>query len=462
MARLFEHPTLRQRRRQEADDSPPNPLTEPVRRRRQPLPSRLERPSVSQPLLRTILLLVLFGLFMLFSASARDSMLEVAREQQDRQEQQLELSLGQPSSSATRPAPSQAVPAQPPPPTDQLPPQTGHPWAYVSKQAVFLVLGLGAMVFFSRVPYTAYANPATIYGVWAGVLLLLALTALVGDTANGSERWLSLGPLRFQPSELAKPAIVLLLAFALSARYRAGPMLAASLASGFMILLIFKQPNLSISLLLSGVYITLMFLGGLALPWFATLVPAACFVAWYVWHTPYQKARILGWWRPWDYPLKEGYNLIQSLYAIGNGGVLGAGYGQGIQKLSYLPFHHTDFIFAVIAEELGLLGTVGTVALYTAFAWYGFTAALRAKNRFGQLLGVGIVCVVLYQAIINMAVATGLFPVTGVTLPLISYGGTSVVVTLAMLGVLLNISRDGNQPAVLVQPKQAPDDEMDA
>jgi cell division protein FtsW len=155
----------------------------------------------------------------------------------------------------------------------------------------------------------------------------------------------------------------------------------------------------------------------------------------------YQLKRIMGWLDPWSDPQGIGYNIIQSLYAIGSGGLFGVGYGMSRQKLFWLPFGYTDFIFAVISEELGLIGCIILIGLFTAFIYRGFFIASKCANHFGKLVAFGITFVIGFQAFTNMAVATGVFPVTGVTLPLISHGGTSVVITMAMLGILLNISR---------------------
>jgi cell division protein FtsW len=321
----------------------------------------------------------------------------------------------------------------------------GHPFGLVVKQVLFIVIGLGAMLVLSRIPYTTYEKANWRWGGWLGVMSLLLATSLMGTTANGSERWLSLGFVQIQPSELAKPVGALLLAFALS-RPRGPEWLGTLVLHGAaylaMVAFIFEQPNLSISLLLMSTLVTLTFVAGLPMMLYATVLPLGlAAVAFKVSHTPYQRDRIVGWLHPEKYPDGIGYNLIQSLYAFGHGGLVGKGYGQSIQKHFYLPFHYTDFIFSVIGEELGLLGTLGTVLLYGILAWRGLSIAYECPRPFGQLLALGLTCLIVFQAIINLCVATQLFPVTGVTLPLISYGGTSVVVTLAMIGVLLNLSR---------------------
>jgi cell division protein FtsW len=324
-----------------------------------------------------------------------------------------------------------------------------HPWGFWLKQVVFMAVGWGALVFCAQVPTRVWGSPGLLLGGWLTVMVLLLLTMVAGVTANGSERWLSVAGFQFQPSELAKPLGVMLLAWALSQRGSQRPLVVVSLAYALMVGLILKQPNLSITLLLSATYVLLCFMGGLQAAWFSLLVPAMAGAGLYIRNTPYQWRRIQGWLDPFADKLDAGYNLIQSWFAFAQGGLWGVGYGNSVQKLAYLPFHYTDFIFAVAAEEWGLVGSLSIVGLYAYFVWRGWHVALNARTSFGQLLGMGLIAVIGLQAGINLAVATGLFPVTGVTLPLMSYGGTSAVVTLAMVGILLSLSREANQPLPL-------------
>jgi cell division protein FtsW len=211
---------------------------------------------------------------------------------------------------------------------------------------------------------------------------------------------------------------------------------------GMMILLIYQQPNLSVSMILGFMTLMMLFIGGIPLSVYLMTLPLLGYILFHkIMDTPYQKRRIVGWLNPWADPQDAGYNLIQSYYAIGSGGLFGVGLGHSIQKLYYLPFQYTDFIFAVICEELGLIGAIIVLGLFAIVGWRGFSIAFGCPSNFGQMLAFGITGVILLQAIINISVTVGLMPVTGVTLPLISYGGTSMVITLAMIGVLLNISR---------------------
>ena len=271
---------------------------------------------------------------------------------------------------------------------------------------------------------------------------LLLLTQLVGDTANGSERWLSIGPVRFQTSELAKPAVALLLAWAWSdqSHKRNERLATAGLMCLGIIGLIFKQPNLSITLLLSSAVLGVSFMAGLPTWLYVGGLPFAFWMLFEkIRQTPYQWRRIEGWLNPWKDPQDVGYNIIQSFYAISSGGLVGTGYGNSVQKLFYLPFQHTDFIFAIICDELGFLGAVVTLSFYGWLALRGFNISRNADTPFKQLLAFALTWMLVVQAVINISVATGLFPVTGVTLPLISYGGTSVVVSLAMIGLLFSL-----------------------
>jgi cell division protein FtsW len=313
--------------------------------------------------------------------------------------------------------------------------------AYVLRQSVAISVGLAAMGLCSRISFKFWRRAG--YPLAFLSIFLLLLTMLIGTTANGSERWLVIGGLQIQPSEFAKLAVIILMAHAVSQRRLNSGVLWINLALiGVMVALIFKQPNLSVSILLGILTGAMLFLGGMKKTFFLLGLPAVAYGVWQkILETPYQLRRIEGWLDPWGDPRDTGYNLIQSLYAIGLGGVFGRGLGNSLQKLNYLPFQHTDFIFAVICEELGLWGSLLVLGLYTVIGWRGFTITSRCASPFGRMLAFGLTAALLLQAAINISVTTGLMPVTGVTLPLISYGGTSAFITLVMIGILLNISR---------------------
>ena len=318
---------------------------------------------------------------------------------------------------------------------------TGNSLSFWLKQVLCTVLGGGLLWWLSGVPYARYQRWA--WPLTVATLVLLALTMVMGVTSNGSERWLSVGPLQFQPSELAKPAVALLMAQALSAgRHRFLKGVQATLAVVVLMALIFKQPNLSVTLLLGSLWLVQVFLAGVPAVLFSVGLPLGAYALyWQVRQTPYQWRRIAGWLNPWASPQDLGYNIIQAYYAIGSGGFWGRGFGNSIQKLYYLPFQYTDFIMAVMAEEWGFVGVLLVLGLYTWWGVCGLGIALRCPTTFGQYLAFGLVWLLLAQAIINLSVCSGLFPVTGVTLPFISYGGTSMMTSLAMVGMLLSISR---------------------
>lgn len=320
--------------------------------------------------------------------------------------------------------------------------ETGTSLSLVLKQFVAMAIGFALMLGISRLHFQFWRKLAL---PMAGVsILLLLLTMFIGVTANGSERWIAL-PLgfQFQPSDMAKIAAICLIAQATSLRKGQNLHWFFNIALvGVMILLIYQQPNLSVSMILGFVMFLMLLVSGFPLIVFGLTLPLIVMVLVHkIKHTEYQWRRIIGWLNPWADPLDTGYNLIQSYYAIGSGGILGVGLGHSIQKLYYLPFQHTDFIFSVICEELGFPGALIVIALFALLGWRGFTIAMNCTNPFGRMLAFGLTLAICLQALINICVTVGLMPVTGVTLPLISYGGTSVVMTLMMIGILLNISR---------------------
>jgi len=320
--------------------------------------------------------------------------------------------------------------------------ETGNSMSLLIKQCIALVVGLGVMRLVQQVPVDFFNRVARPLGIAS--LFCLALTFVIGTTANGSERWIPLPfGFSFQPSDLAKVAAILLMAQGLTRPRLFNPQLFGNLALiGVMLVLILKQPNLSVTMIVSCVTFLMLIVSGLPR---AGILAALCGIGgvayWEILHTSYQMKRIQGWLNPWASPLEIGYNLIQSYYAIGSGGLWGAGLGNSVQKLFYLPFQHTDFIFSVICEEWGFFGAVIVIGLFGLLAWRGFCIAWRCPHPFGRYAAFGLTLSLIIQAYINIAVTTGLMPVTGVTLPLISYGGTSLIVTLMMIGMLLNISR---------------------
>ena len=324
---------------------------------------------------------------------------------------------------------------------------TDSAWSLFKSQAMWLGVGTAGVLVLLRVDYHRWRRPAVL-GMGAS-LLLLALTAVpsVGLSANGARRWLGVGSVVFQPSEVAKLAFVVVVADLLSrperpmedTRSTLQPVLALT---GVIATLLMMQPHLGASLLIAGVAVTMLYFAGARLTHLALAsTVGACLAALLVAYSPWRRARVLGFMDPWEDPLGNGYQTLQSLHALAAGGVDGLGLGSGRAKWGFLPYAHTDFIFAVIGEELGLVGSLFVVTLFVVIAATGLSVALRAPDRFGMLLAVGITSWIILQATLNIGAAVAVFPVVGITLPLLSFGGTSLVTTLAAMGVLLNVAR---------------------
>jgi len=318
-----------------------------------------------------------------------------------------------------------------------------NPVYFPIKHITAVIIGFILLVATSKINYKIW-RPWTI-PIAMGATLLTAATLIpgVGRVDYGSARWL----FGIQPSEFTKMATILLVSSAItnSKSLFSRKMLDHLLIVGIMIVIVLKQPNLSIAVILTMITVSLLLVGGASFRLIGgfglgSVSLLLIFGVENLMHG-YQMKRITGWLDPWSDPQGIGYNIIQSLYAIGSGGLFGAGYGMSRQKLFWLPFCYTDFIFAVICEEFGFIGAVSLIGLFLAFIYRGFYIANRCTNHFGKLLAFGITFSIAVQAFINIAVATGVFPVTGVTLPLISHGGTSIVITMGMLGILLNISK---------------------
>ena len=323
----------------------------------------------------------------------------------------------------------------------------------VIKQLLGIGLGTAACIVTSRIPYRFWRQNwvvATGLGVSA-VLLILVIIPGIGVYINGSRRWLSVGGLSFQPSELAKFAIVLYMATVLS---WSGPrikrlwtgIVPVLIVPGITFLLILEQPNLStagsimivslILIIMAGAkwrHILLMLTGGL------------CVGGFYAWSEPYRRRRLLSFRNPFAMMHDEGYQLSQSLIAFGSGGVFGMGLGQGRQKYAYLPYPESDFIFAIVGEDFGLLGCLAVIALFVALMIAGYRVAIACRDKFGALLAAGITSSITVQAFLNMGVVVGILPTTGLPLPFFSAGGTSVSITMAAMGILMNISRNAGK-----------------
>jgi len=326
---------------------------------------------------------------------------------------------------------------------------SGDAFSEVKKQLFGMAIGAVAMFFTSRIPYWFWGRHKVAVGgiVISAVLLIMVIIPGVGVYINGSRRWLRLGPLSFQPGEFAKYAVVLFVSLALAARGRRveklfSGILPVLVPSGVMFLLILEQPNLSTAGTIVIVSVILVMLAGAK--WRHMLVLGAgglAVGAYYAWSAPYRRERLLSFMDPFAKMSDEGYQLSQSLIAFGSGGVFGMGLGQGRQKFAYLPYPESDFIFAIVGEDLGLFGCLAVILLFIAFLFAGMRIALRCPDAFGCLLAAGITSMICVQAFINMGVVVGILPTTGLPLPFFSAGGTSLSITMAAVGIVLSVSR---------------------
>lgn len=368
--------------------------------RRTPAP-----PSIDYPFLILVLLLLAVGLAMLYSASYAQSLYDTGYQ------------------SSTR---------------------------YLQKQAVCALIGMAAMYFFSRIPAAAWKRLAwPVYG--AGIVLLLAVLVF-GQSVNGAKRWINIAGIQFQPSELAKFSMILLLArltrlYGDSAQdFRHGVLGFGCAMLGLLIPLALEK-HLSAIMLMGMVGVVMMFVAGTRAKWLALgALAAAAFVLIYITFMGYAGDRVTAWLHPELDPSDTGYQILQSLYAIGSGGLLGLGYGRSKQKYLYLPFQYNDYIFAIICEEVGLIGALAIIGLFSAVIARGYWIALRARDRFSTVLAAGLVTLIAVQTILNLGVVTNLLPSTGIALPFFSYGGTALAVNLGEMGILLSISRYRNEP----------------
>ena len=363
--------------------------------------------SVDIPFLILVLLLLAVGLVMLYSASSAQSMYDTGY------------------SSSTR---------------------------YLKKQALCAVIGLGAMWAFSRVPAKLWMKWAwPLYGVSIGLLLLVLVA---GESVNGAKRWINIAGVQFQPSEVAKFTLIVLFArltkgFGPDARkFRYGVFGFSTALLGILIPLALEK-HLSAIMLMGMVAVTMMYVAGTHPKWIlAGAGAAAVFVVVYISLMGYAGDRVSAWLHPELDPGDTGYQILQSLYAIGSGGAFGLGFGKSRQKYLYLPFQYNDYIFAVVCEELGLVGALVIIALFGALIFRGYWIALRARDRFSTVFAAGLVTLIAVQTILNFCVVTNLLPSTGIALPFFSYGGTALAVNLGEMGILLNISRQRDQTKI--------------
>ena len=324
--------------------------------------------------------------------------------------------------------------------------RNNDPYLFLFKQLTFAVLGVGMLCLVMRIDYRTYREPVVIWTALAitGVLLV---AVLFGRPIKGATRWLNLGGLGIQPSELAKIAIIMFVAALLERRMDrvnepSYTLLPIGLVVGTAVGLILLQPDLGTTVAILTITGVMVFAAGISYQYLLGLglaaLPALYFL---VMRSDYRRRRVLAFLDPWSDPLGDGFQVIQSFIAMGTGGLFGRGLMDGVQKLFYLPEPHNDFIYAVIGEELGLAGTTVVLACFCVIAWRGLRTSFRAADRFGAFLALGLTVMVAFQAFFNMSVVLGLLPTKGIPLPFVSYGGSSLLINLAGMGILLNISQ---------------------
>jgi cell division protein FtsW len=324
--------------------------------------------------------------------------------------------------------------------------ENGSQFYYVIKQGMWTTIGFAAMFGAMQFNYQQLKSRRIIYGLLV-ITVVLLLSVFAFSPSNGAHRWIKLAGFSLQPSELAKLTLALFLAGFLE--LRAGEegdfwrtFVPCGLVTAVLALLIILEPDLGTALMLALSFTVITFTAGARVKHLAlAAAPALVGLIGMLIFVPWRFGRVITFLDPWADPQNKGFQVVQSLIAVGSGGAHGLGFAQGKQKMLFLPFAHSDFIFAVISEELGLIGALGVVATFGLFLWRGIRAALHAPDRFGMLLSVGIVTSIVAQALFNISVVLSMVPTKGIPLPFISYGGSSLVPTLAAVGILLNVSQ---------------------
>ena len=323
---------------------------------------------------------------------------------------------------------------------------------YFARQAVFAIVGIGIMLFFSTWNYQIWRSVS--FFILAAAIVFLLLVPLIGIEENGAKRWIYLGFTSFQPSEVAKLGIVLTFASMISyyrermQSFREGILpfvVILAVVCGLLVL----EPHLSAIIIILGVSAAMLFLGGVKLRWFALgLGVVGVFVAVYLATKGYAGDRIQAWLHPFEDESDSGYQIVQSLYAIGSGGLMGLGLGRSRQKYLYLPEEHNDYIFPIVCEELGFVGAMVVLLLFLLLILRGYWIALHARDRFGMLVVGGLTTLLALQVFLNIGVVTNLLPATGISLPFFSYGGTALLIQLCEMGVILSVSRQNDNKLI--------------
>ncbi|MBA3355346.1 MAG: putative lipid II flippase FtsW, partial [Pyrinomonadaceae bacterium] len=327
--------------------------------------------------------------------------------------------------------------------------ENGNEFHYVLKQAIWTGIGFVVMLAAMQVDYKHLRNRRIVYGLLAlTTVMLLAVFAF--PATNGAHRWIKLPSLSIQPSELSKPALVIFLAYFLERR--AGEegqfwktFMPCTVVTCALAGLIVIEPDLGTAMMLGMIFVVVVYTAGARIKHLGmAAAPALLVVAGLLILVPYRTRRLITFLDPWADPQGTGFQVVQSLIAVGSGGPNGLGFAQGKQKMLFLPFAHSDFIYAVVGEELGLVGALAVIAVFALFLWRGIRTSLLAPDRFGMLLALGLVTAIVTQAMFNISVVLSMVPTKGIPLPFISYGGSSLVLTLAAVGILLNISQQAS------------------
>jgi cell division protein FtsW len=317
---------------------------------------------------------------------------------------------------------------------------------FLLRQMGWAIAGFIAMMIGMRIDYKRLKHPAVVFSMLGLTTLMLILVFFL-DRSHNTHRWIHFAGFSFQPSELAKPVLILFLAFFLENRTKSmddwrNTLIPAVIPTLVFVGLIVFQPDLGTSIACAAITACLLFVAGLRFRYLGYAILASLPPLYFlIFHVAYRRDRILAFLNPYSDPQGRGFHIIQSLIAVSTGGLTGVGLMEGKEKLFYLPEPHTDFIFSVLGEELGLVGCLIVVLLFATFLWRGIRIALHTQDMFGRFLAVGITSMVVVQAFINISVVLGLMPTKGIPLPLISYGGSSLFITLACVGVLLNVSK---------------------
>lgn len=322
----------------------------------------------------------------------------------------------------------------------------GSSYSFLLRQLGWAAAGIAAMLVVMNIDYKQYRRSAVVF-IFLGFTCLLLVAVFLFHDSHNTHRWIKAGPLSFQPSELAKPAIILYLAYFLESRWQQiadwkHVLIPAAAPSVLLALLIVKEPDLGTAIACMAISASVLYIAGMKIRYLgygllASLLPLYFLIV----RVPFRWHRIMAFVDPWKDAQGHGFHIIQSMIAVSTGGLMGAGLMEGKQKLFYLPEPHTDFIYANIAEELGLWGATLVVILFSIFLYRGIRTALRTEDPFARFLATGITAMVVVQALINMSVVLGMMPTKGIPLPFISYGGSSLFITLASVGVLLNITQ---------------------